>query len=68
MTMMMSSVIFNDMNFNLEKDLRNCEERVVKALSDYYPKNALQNIIFEAEKYSLLVGGKRIRPYLVFSF
>ena len=58
----------NNMHFDLEKDLRACEQRVSQALPTYYPDNIKLNTLFEAEKYSLLIGGKRIRPYLVFSF
>lgn len=56
------------MYFDIEKDLKLCAEKVTEALGSCYPVDPVSAEIFEAEKYSLLVGGKRIRPYLVFSF
>lgn len=60
--------ILSDMCFDLEKDLKLCAAKVTEALEACYPGDPVSAEIFEAEKYSLLVGGKRIRPYLVFSF
>jgi len=56
------------MCFDLEKDLKACAARVTESLQSCYPDDLVAEAIFDAEKYSLLIGGKRIRPYLVFSF
>lgn len=57
------------MNFEkLEYALRqNCKD-TERALAEFFEKknsDALLEIIMQAQKYSLLAGGKRIRPFLV---
>ena len=47
------------MYFDIEKDLKLCAEKVTEALGSCYPVDPVSAEIFEAEKYSLLVGGKR---------
>ena len=57
------------MNFEkLEYSLRqNCEdtERVLVEFFEKKNNDALLEVIMQAQKYSLLAGGKRIRPFLV---
>lgn len=52
------------MNFKEERERRVAE--IEKILIKYLPKSeGLQNIIMEAMEYSLLAGGKRLRPMLM---
>ena len=52
---------------NFEKILKEYAEKTEKYLCDCYRNNDAElSLITEAEKYSLLSGGKRIRAYLVF--
>lgn len=54
----------NQMNYNEEQDIRICYiESVIKG---YLPKEeGYQKTIFEAMNYSILAGGKRLRPMLM---
>lgn len=47
-----------------------CADKVEKALNSFYPETSDTDIALcrNAEKYSLLAGGKRIRPFLVCEF
>ena len=58
-----------NVNFDIDISLRNGAKRVEKELLSYFNEGdkALSTIV-EAQKYSLLGGGKRIRPYLVLAF
>ena len=50
---------------NFKEQMTEYIELVNKQLEEYVPKkNNLQNSIYEAMRYSLLAGGKRIRPVL----
>ena len=52
------------MNFNEEMKKR--AERIEKILADYLPKEeGLQKTIFESMNYSVLAGGKRLRPMIM---
>ena len=56
-------------NFDLlKKALEENEAKTEKALDDFFltkSQDGALNIIYEAQRYSLLGGGKRIRPFLV---
>lgn len=58
-----------NVNFDIEKSLKDCALTVGRELSSCYSAydESLKTIL-EAQKYSLLGGGKRIRPYLVLAF
>ena len=43
-------------------------EKTAAALRGYYPKDAENDTLYGAELYSLMAGGKRIRPYLTLEF
>ncbi len=50
---------------NFKEQMTEYIELINKQLEEYVPeKNNLQNSIYEAMRYSLLAGGKRIRPVL----
>ena len=54
------------MDFEHEYDfLRSMTER---RLSEYFTENVPQKTLLDAMRYSLLAGGKRVRPVLVLSF
>lgn len=47
--------------------IKQCKERINQYLKDYYKdKDGYNKIIFESSSYSLIIGGKRIRPILLF--
>lgn len=51
---------------NIREELSNRAKHVEEVLNAYLPKEeGLQNTIFKAMNYSLLTGGKRIRPILM---
>lgn len=52
---------------NIEVLLKEYANKTDTYLKEYYD-DAKNDLIFEAEKYSLLSGGKRIRAFLVFEF
>ena len=43
-------------------------KKTAAALRGYYPKDAENDTLYGAELYSLMAGGKRIRPYLTLEF
>lgn len=52
-----------------ESNLAQYQSMVEERLKQYLPKeNLRQSVLFEAMRYSLLAGGKRIRPILVLEF
>lgn len=55
---------------NSEPRFREYREYIESFLADYYSRfdDEPQKILFEAMKYSLLAGGKRLRPIFVFEF
>ena len=54
---------------NIETKLKECAVKTEQYLAEYYKDKISElDIIFEAEKYSLLSGGKRVRAFLVFEF
>lgn len=55
---------------NSESCFRKYREYIESFLADYYSRfdDEPQKILFEAMKYSLLAGGKRLRPIFVFEF
>lgn len=56
-------------NFDIETKLKTNADRVERELLSYFCEQDHDlTSIFEAQKYSLLGGGKRIRPYLVLAF
>ena len=56
-------------NVDIKRALTECADAVEIALSEYSPnQDADLKTIFDAQRYSLLGGGKRIRPFLVASF
>ncbi len=58
-----------NVNFDIVNALKQCSDMTELALSSCYENgDPLLSVIFQAQKYSLLGGGKRIRPYLVLSF
>ncbi|MEG0295373.1 MAG: polyprenyl synthetase family protein [Clostridium sp.] len=47
--------------------INQCKEKINQYLKDYYKdRNGYNKIIFESSSYSLIIGGKRIRPILLF--
>ncbi len=55
-------------NINIEAVLRASAEKVAAALRRCYPANAEKDTLYNAELYSLIAGGKRIRPFLTLEF
>ena len=54
---------------SIETKLKECAVKTEQYLAEYYKDKISElDIIFEAEKYSLLSGGKRVRAFLVFEF
>ncbi len=54
---------------DIKAELLNCAEQTEKALESYMAcEDEDISLIFDAEVYSLLGGGKRIRPFLVLEF
>lgn len=55
---------------NSESRFREYREYIESFLADYYSRfgDEPQKILFDAIKYSLLAGGKRLRPIFVFEF
>ena len=58
------------MNLTVEQRTNAYKEYINEYLSDYFAarKKEPQSKLFEAMQYSLLAGGKRLRPILVFEF
>ena len=58
-----------NVNFNIDVSLKNSAKKVEKELLSYFcGEDKVLSTIVAAQKYSLLGGGKRIRPYLVLAF
>ena len=58
-----------NVNFDIETSLKRSADLVEKELQSYFEADdPLLSSILEAQTYSLLGGGKRIRPYLVLAF
>ncbi len=55
---------------NLEERSREYREYIEKYLKDFYSqrRDQPQKLLYDAMEYSLLAGGKRLRPILVFEF
>lgn len=51
-----------------EKELRACQAEIEGALDGYFLEDVPQRRLLEAMRYSLLAGGKRIRPVLTLKF
>lgn len=49
-------------------ELKACQEHIETALSGYFQEDVPQGRLLEAMRYSLLAGGKRIRPVLTLKF
>lgn len=50
------------------QELRECQQKVEGALEGYFAEEVPQKRLLEAMRYSLLAGGKRIRPVLTLKF
>jgi geranylgeranyl diphosphate synthase type II len=50
------------------EELRRRQGRVEEALAGYFNQDVAQKTLLEAMRYSLLAGGKRIRPVLTLAF
>ena len=55
-------------NINIEAALCASAEKVASALRRCYPADAEKDTLYSAELYSLMAGGKRIRPFLTLEF
>lgn len=55
-------------NINIEAALCASAEKVAAALRRCYPADAEKDTLYNAELYSLMAGGKRIRPFLTLEF
>ena len=53
---------------NAMEELRRRQERVEEALAGYFTQDVAQKTLLESMRYSLLAGGKRIRPVLTLTF
>ena len=51
-----------------QKEYDQCREQIEQALKGYFQESGPQNELLEAMRYSLLAGGKRIRPALTMKF
>lgn len=65
---MVSSMSKGTVNINIEAALRASAEKVEAALRRCYPADAEKDTLYNAELYSLMAGGKRIRPFLTLEF
>lgn len=53
---------------NFQEEMKQCQLSVEAALAGYFGQNCQQKTLLESMRYSLLAGGKRIRPVLVLKF
>ena len=53
---------------NAMEELRRRQGRIEEALAGYFTQDVAQKTLLEAMRYSLLAGGKRIRPVLTLAF
>ncbi len=51
-----------------QEELTACQQTIEKALEGYFKEAVPQKVLYEAMRYSLLAGGKRIRPVLTEKF
>ncbi|MCD8051303.1 MAG: polyprenyl synthetase family protein [Clostridiales bacterium] len=51
-----------------QEELTLCQRKIETALENYFAENLPQQRLLEAMRYSLLAGGKRIRPVLTLKF
>jgi geranylgeranyl diphosphate synthase type II len=56
------------MSMDFRSELLACQEQVEAALQDYFAEPLPQQRLLDAMRYSLLAGGKRIRPVLALKF
>ena len=56
------------MIYPLERELNDCQALVEEALLRFFREDLPQKRLLEAMRYSLLAGGKRIRPVLTLKF
>lgn len=52
----------------MDKELKSLQEVVENSLAQYFTKDSEQKLLYDAMRYSLLAGGKRIRPVLTLAF
>ena len=65
---MVGSMSNGTVNINIEAALCASAEKVASALRRCYPADAEKDTLYNAELYSLMAGGKRIRPFLTLEF
>lgn len=65
---MVGSMSNGTVNINIEAALCASAEKVASALRRCYPADAEKDTFYNAELYSLMAGGKRIRPFLTLEF
>lgn len=65
---MVGSMSNGTVNINIEAALCASAEKVASALRRCYPADAEKDTLYNAELYSLIAGGKRIRPFLTLEF
>lgn len=53
---------------NFKAEMEQCQSLVETALEKYFTDNCAQKMLLDAMRYSLMAGGKRIRPVLVLKF
>ena len=51
-----------------KQEYERCRQLVEDRLNTYFTRSAPQKELFEAMRYSLLAGGKRIRPVMLLKF
>ena len=56
------------MNMSYEREYQEARERIEQELAGCFTQLGAQEDLFEAMRYSLLAGGKRIRPVLTLKF
>lgn len=56
------------MKIEFEQRLKHYQQVVEQYLASFFSENVPQKTLYEAMRYSLLAGGKRIRPVLVLEF
>lgn len=53
---------------NFKEEINLCQQQIEAALDTYFKNDCAQKTLLNAMRYSLLAGGKRIRPVLVLKF
>lgn len=51
-----------------QEEMKACQQVIETSLANYFTGNVAHGVLYEAMRYSLLAGGKRIRPVLVEKF